>query len=495
MNMPIERILGMWSDGPGPLHRKLSDSLRAAAEEGRLRPGERLPSERDLASRLAVSRSTVVAAYDTLRADGVVESRQGSGTRVRPIARPATESWRGPGPGRPDPLDDFAISPLYKTLIDVRDDVISLACATFPAHPQVAEAMREAVAEQGAKLLEHTGYLPGGLPELREALADMLTRGGTATTIDQVLITTGAQQAVTLATLLLVRPEAEVIVESPSFSGTLDVFRTRGARVTSVPVDDEGIDIRGVMRAVESGDPAAIYVMPTFHNPTGVLLAPHRRRDLAELAAERGIPVVEDNALENAPLDEERPPPIAAFAPPDAPVLSAGSFSKAAWGGLRVGWLRGPTAMIARLTEFKAMNDLGSPLIDQAIAARIVPHLDEMRDDHRRMLNRNLGLVSDLLETLLPSWRWRRPKGGPSLWVEIPSGSASAYAQVALRFGVEVIPGDQMSPTGDDRRHLRLPYTAEPTVLDETLRRLARAWDAYAPSDDARGPATRPVVV
>jgi DNA-binding transcriptional MocR family regulator len=235
--------------------------------------------------------------------------------------------------------------------------------------------------------------------------------------------------------------------------------------------------------------------MPTFHNPTGVLLAPHRRRDLAELAADRGIPIVEDNALENAPLDDERPPPIAAFAPPDAPVLSAGSFSKAAWGGLRVGWLRGPTPMIARLTEFKAMNDLGSPLIDQAIAARIVPHLGDMRDDHRRWLNRNLALVSDLLATLLPSWRWRRPKGGPSLWVEIPSGTASAFAQVALRFGVEVIPGDQMSPTGDDRRHLRLPYTAEPTVLDETLQRLARAWEAYAPSDEARAATTRPVVV
>src|SRR5215510_10070163 len=117
MNVPVERILGMWSDGPGPLHRKLSDALRSAAEEGRLRPGERLPSERDLAGRLAVSRSTVVAAYDTLRADGVVESRQGSGTRVRPIARPAVEAWRGPGPGRPDPLADFAISPIYKTLI------------------------------------------------------------------------------------------------------------------------------------------------------------------------------------------------------------------------------------------------------------------------------------------------------------------------------------------------------------------------------------------
>jgi DNA-binding transcriptional MocR family regulator len=488
MSQPIEQVLGMWSDGPGPLHRKLSDALRQAAGTGRLRVGQRLPSERDLAGRLAVSRSTVVTAYDTLRSEGVVESRQGSGTRVA--------AGGGDGGARPDALGDFTVSPIYRTLIDARDDVISLACATFPAHPRVAEAMAAVVADDCDKLLGHTGYMPAGLPTLRRALADMLTGDGTPTTPDQILVTTGAQQAVTLATLLLVRPGDEVVVETPSFSGTLDVFRTRGARVTAVPVDDEGVDARQVARAVDAGRPAAVYVMPTYHNPTGVLLAAHRRRDLAELAAERGVAVIEDNALASAPLDDSPVPPlVAGFAPPDAPVLSAGSFSKAAWGGLRVGWLRGPVPLIARLSELKAMNDLGSPLFDQAVAARLVPHLPSMRGDHRQMLTRNLALVGDLLATLLPTWRWRRPMGGPSLWVELPTGSASAFSQAALRFGVEVIPGDQMSPTGDDRAHLRLPYTAEPTVLDETMRRLAQAWQAYAPTESLGPPPPRPVVV
>jgi DNA-binding transcriptional MocR family regulator len=485
MSQSIETVLGMWSEGSGPLHRKLSDALRTAVGQGRLPAGERLPSERDLALRLAVSRSTVVTAYDTLRAEGVVESRQGSGTRIR---------GRALGERPPDALDSFTVSPVYRTLIDVRDDVISLACATFPAHPRVAEAAREVMTNDGDKLLAHHGYLPAGLPALREVLAERLSGLGTPTTPDQVVVTTGAQQAVNLAAQLLVRAGDEVIVESPSFSGTLDVIRTRGAQVTVVPVDDDGVDVRGVARAVAEGDPSLIYVMPTFHNPTGALLAANRRRDLAELVAEHGIPLVEDNALENAPLDDDRLPPVAAYAPPDAPVLTAGSFSKAAWGGLRVGWMRGPAALIGRMTELKAMNDLGSPLFDQAVAARIVPHLEQMRVDHRVMLNRNLELVSGLLADLLPSWQWRRPKGGPSLWFELPSGSASAYTQVALRFGVEVIPGDLMSPTGDDRRKLRLPYTAEPPVLEETMRRLAQAWEAYAPSDEARSSA-RPVVV
>ena len=484
MSTTLESVIGLWSEGPGPLHRKLSDAVRTAVDAGRLPPGERLPSERDLARRLAVSRSTVVTAYDTLRADGVVESRQGSGTRIR----------SGGAPRQAAAVPAFTVSPVYRTLIDTRDDLISLACATFPAHPRVAEAAAEAVSEDGAKLLAHHGYLPAGLTALREALAERHTRLGAPTSPEQIVITTGAQQAVNLAAQILVAPRDTVVVESPSFSGTLDVIRSYGAKVTSVPVDDHGVDPRGVARAVDEHDPAAIYVMPTFHNPTGALLAANRRRDLAELVVERGVPLIEDNALENAPLDDERLPPIAAFAPADAPILTAGSFSKAAWGGLRVGWMRGPTALISRMIECKAMNDLGSPLLDQAIAARLVPHLDSMRVDHRDMLTRNLAQVSDLLGTLLPDWTWRRPKGGPSLWVDLPSGNASAYTQMALRFGVEVIPGDQMSPTGDDVRKLRLPYTAEPPVLEETIRRLAQAWEAYAPTDE-RSATARPVVV
>jgi DNA-binding transcriptional MocR family regulator len=483
MRVPLETAIGVWSDGPGPLHRKLSDAIRLAVDEGRLAAGERLPAERVLAVRLAVSRSTVVTAYDTLRAAGVVESRQGSGTRVRSRAG-----------DRAVVTSPYPVSPVYRTLIDVRDDVISLACATFPAHRRVAEAAAEAIAHDSDKLLAHNGYLPAGLPSLREALAEYHTRAGAPTTAEQILVTTGAQQAVNLAAQLLVRAGDEVVVEAPSFRGTLDVVHNLGARLVGVPVDADGVDARAVARVVRQGHPAAIYVMPSFHNPTGALLAAHRRRDLAELVAERGVPLIEDNALENVPLDDEQLPPVAAYAPPDAPVLTAGSFSKAAWGGLRVGWLRGPAQVVTRLVEMKTMSDLGSPLFEQAIAARLVPHLDDMRSDHRAVLNRNLDLVSALLRELLPSWTWARPKGGPSLWVELPSGNASAYTQVALRYGVEVIPGDQMSPTGDDQRMLRLPYTAEPTVLTETVRRLARAWDAYSPSDQPRTTA-RPVVV
>jgi DNA-binding transcriptional MocR family regulator len=481
MSQSIEAVLGRWSDGPGPLHRKLSEGLRLAIEWGHLPAGERLPSERDLAGRLAVSRSTVVTAYDTLRSEGVVESRQGSGTRVR--------SGRVRSPGV-----EIEVSPIYRSLIDGPGELISLACAVFPAHPLVIDAMTAVVEEEVPKLVTHTGYAPAGLPALREALADMLTTEGTPTDPEQILVTTGAQQAVNLATQMLVRPGDDVIVEDSSFSGTLDLFRTRGARLVTAPIDGDGIDPRAVAVAVAANRPAALYLMPTFHNPTGALLAPHRRRELAELVASEGIPLIEDNALEGAPLDADRVPPIAAFAPPDAPILSAGSLSKAAWGGLRMGWIRGPAPTIARMAEIKAMNDLGSPFFDQLVAARLVPQLGTLRDDHMVMLRRNLSLLTLLLSDTLPSWEWRLPKGGPSLWVKLPQGTASAFAQVALRYGVEVIPGDVMSPNGGHAEYLRFPYTDEPPVIEETVRRLAQAWQVYAPGEEPCE-TVRPVVV
>src|SRR5829696_2241328 len=136
MSQSVETVIGRWSDGPGPLHRKLSDALRNAVRRGRLPVGERLPSERELATRLAVSRSTVVTAYDTLRGEGLVESRQGSGTRVRPVRS-----------GSHDPHVPMPVSPIYRSLIDDPGDVISLACAVFPSHPLVGEALAAVAAE------------------------------------------------------------------------------------------------------------------------------------------------------------------------------------------------------------------------------------------------------------------------------------------------------------------------------------------------------------
>jgi DNA-binding transcriptional MocR family regulator len=219
--------------------------------------------------------------------------------------------------------------------------------------------------------------------------------------------------------------------------------------------------------------------MPSFHNPTGVALSEPRRRRLADVCAETGVPVIEDNALEHNRLDLDPPPPIAAFAPPDAPVLTVGSFSKLAWGGLRLGWMRGPEALVDRIAQRKVVADLGTPLLDQAVGVRLLEHVDRLRADRQAELRANLVLVGARLRERLPDWAWETPQGGPSLWVRLPVGSASSFAQAALRHGVEVVGGDAMSPTGGHDQYLRFPFTGPAAVLEEIIDRLAEAWSAY----------------
>lgn len=470
----VPAALGDWPAGPGPLHAKLADGLRAAIARGALPAGARLPPERALAAALAVSRSTVVAAYDRLRSEALLVSRQGSGTRVAPGLR------RPPGDGA---VPGARGESVFRHLVEGPGEMISLGCAIAPCHPAVAEALASLEGGEVAAALASPGYHPLGLPSLRSALADLHTREGVPTRPEQILVTTGAQQAVSVAAALFVRPGETVVVESPGFPSVHDVFRAGGARLASVPVDGEGVVVEEIRHLARRMPVAAVFVMPSFHNPTGVALSAGRRRRLAALAAELGIPVLEDNALEHARLGVVPPPPVGALG--DGPVVGIGSLSKVLWGGLRVGWVRASEEMVGRLVRVKVRHDLGTGVVDQLVAARLVPSLERLRDQRQAELLAAVDHLGGLLARRLPGWAWERPQGGPSLWVRLPWGDADTYAQVALRHGVEVVPGSAMAPGGTHRDHLRVPFTLDrPEVLVE---RLGAAWDAYAPGGAAAG--------
>src|SRR5262249_44251430 len=159
-----------------------------------------------------------------------------------------------------------------------------------------------------------------------------------------------------------------------------------------------------------------VYLMPTFQNPTGVVAPESHRRELARLATERGIPILEDDALANLDLGVRPPPPISSYAPA-APILSAGSLSKLLWAGLRVGWIRAPEPLISQLARRKALGDLGNSVVSQAVAARLLPRAEEIRDSRRRQILERLEVMEERMARLLPEWSWRRPGGGLSLWV------------------------------------------------------------------------------
>lgn len=476
----VVEVLGDWTTGEGPMYRKLASALREAVTAGDLGPGARLPAERRLADALAVSRATVVAAYDELRAAGLADSRQGSGTRVSPRAGRSTAVPDGRVPGG-------SAGTIYQRLLDGPGELISLTCAAGPGESAVTGALTEVLRQDLPGLLAEPGYHPRGLPALRAALADHLTGRGLATDPRQLLVTTGAHQALVLATELYLRPGATVVVESPNWPGSLDVFRAAGARLVGVPLDDEGIRPDLLDRALAAHAPSLLYVMPTFHNPTGVLMSEPRRRQVAAIAARHNVPILEDNAYSGYARDAGRATPLGAYAGPEAEVLTVDSLGKTVWGGLRLGWVRGPAGIIDRLGRRKVLADLGSPVLEQAVAARLLPDLEAVRSRTSAKLARQLDRLETLLREWLPEWTWRSPDGGGALWLRLPDTDAAVYAQLAQRHGVEVVPGSAMDPEGAHDDHIRVPFTyAEPT-LDELVRRLARAWSElrrHGPCDE-----------
>ncbi|MET9550813.1 PLP-dependent aminotransferase family protein [Streptomyces sp. NPDC006627] len=453
----LAEILGDWANDPGPLYRKLAGALLAAVDAGDVASGERLPAERDLARGLQVSRATIAAAYGLLRERGVLDSRRGSGSRVAP--RPS--AWAGA------PASTAAV---VRRLAAGPTEVISLAGAgTAVPGELAAELTAVAVEDLPGLVTAGGGYHPRGLPSLREAIAGGYAAEGLPTDPGQILVTTGATQAISLVTGLYLRRRSTVVVESPGWPGCLDAFCAAGARFAPIPLDEEGPRVDAVAQAF-AGHPHLAYLMPSFHNPTGTMMTESRRRRIGELAAQHGVPVLEDNAY-CTPLGRTVPAPLAAYAPPGATVLTVDSLTKKVWAGLRVGWVRATAPVIDRLAQLKAIADLGSPLIDQALAVRLL----RRPPTGPTQAQTQLAQLETLLHALLPEWHWRTPDGGSALWVRLPNADGREFAQLALREGVEVVPGEL-----DHTDHIRIPFLYPEATLADLASRLARAWAAHS---------------
>jgi DNA-binding transcriptional MocR family regulator len=459
---PIELTerLGRWSSGRGPLPALLAERLRRLIDEGELPPGEPLPPDRALATALAAGRSTVVAAYDLLRQDGRIVRRQGSGTQV------AGAEAAGPR--------QTTAAPIFLHLLEPRDGVIPLACAAPAAPPPELAEVYAGIAPKLAGTSGDIGYYPAGHPALRQAVAERYTQRGAPTGPEHILVTNGGQQALSLLARALVAPGDRVLAEGPTYPGALEAFRDQAGVPHVLP-----LGLSGFAAAARRVRPALAYVISTFHNPTGSVLPPLARRALVEVAAATGVPLIDDEALTDLAFGhEEVPPPLAAYG---ANVISVGSLSKLVWGGLRVGWVRAPEALIARLARLRAVQDLGGNIPGQLVAAELLPVLDSLA---RRWAASRKARHDHLLAQLdrhLPDWQAPPVPGGQTLWVQIPHGDGTSFAQAALRHGVAVLPGSGLDPSGRSDDHLRIHFLASPAELTEAVRRLREAWRGYRP--------------
>lgn len=441
-----------------PAYRHLARAISELVLDGRVALHVRLPAERELAAALGTSRATVTAVYDLLRESGYAHSRQGSGT------------WTALPPGS-------APSGVARALVPP-DTAIDLARAA-PGLPE--EMLRDALDRVAPRLAAHAhspGYHPYGLPELRAAVAERFTRRGLATVPEQVLITSGAQHALTLVLGLLTAPGDRVLVESPSYPNALEAVRRARLRPVSVPVADDGWDTGVVESTLRQVVPRLAYLVPDFHNPTGCLMPEEARARILHAAVRSGTSVVADETLTELALDVPAPVPFAAHAPHGGAsgVVTIGSMSKSHWGGLRIGWLRAPSHLVTELAAQRIATDLGGSVLDQLLALDLLPRDAELLPDRLDRLRTRRAALADALTTHLPGWTWRLPPGGLSLWADLGEPVSSALAERAVEYGVRIEGGACFAADpGVLEQRLRVPYTLPPETLREAVHRMATA--------------------
>lgn len=469
----VVSTLGDWYAGGGPLYLRLAGAVRRAVADGRLRPGTLLPAERKLAERLSIGRSTVIRAYDLLRDEDVLESRRGSGTWV---------AGAEPGDGR------VRHDGLQRVAPSIDDDVVDLATASLPAPAELAAALRSLGDGPLGDALLRPGYSHAGVAELREVIAVQFTADGLPTAPSEILITTGAQQAMDLIVRHFTSRGDAVVMEDPSSAGALDLLNEAGCDVHTAPSVASG-GAGPITEVLRRRSPQLVYLQVPL-GPEGTMA---RGGDIVTLAARlpAATVVVEDASLRDLAFDSDPPPYLAAKAPADR-VLTVGSMSKVYWGGLRVGWIRGAEKIIERLARTKARADLGTPVLSQHVSAWMLRRRDGVLSARLEQIRASRDALTAALTERLPDFDWTPPDGGLTVWALMPHGTSEPFAELAHAHGVLVATGESLSPSGRNSDRLRLSYAPPPEVIRQGVDRLARAWsdfDRRTGTTSTKGPA------
>tara|TARA_R110002020_G_scaffold48774_9_gene139059 strand:+ start:2276 stop:3715 length:1440 start_codon:yes stop_codon:yes gene_type:complete len=450
----LVQLLGEWRDS-APAYRGLADAVRMLCLDRRIAPGTALPAERDLAARLGLSRTTVAAAYRDLRESGHVASLRGSGSVVRAV---------GPIADVPEPGDE---------------DTIDLHRASPAAWPGLSALFVDA-ASDAPRWVGRSGYDLVGAVKLRTAIADRYTARGLPTVPDQIIVTTGAQSAISLVTDVLVRRGDRVAIETPTYPHAADALREADARLVAIPVDAEyGWDLERADHVLRRAAPSLAYLMPDFQNPTGATMSEHTRRMLAESAADAGAIVVADETTADLNIDrpfESLPFGFGLDPSVQRNIVTIGSLGKTVWGGLRIGWIRADLDLVPRLIAARPRRELGTPELEQQVAILAFERLPEILLQRAQLLREGRDTLVRALAVALPEWTVPTVHGGVSLWVGLGAPVSFPLALAVRSRGLILSSGPRFGVDGGHERHLRVPFTAPPTELTRAVEILADAW-------------------
>ena len=421
-----------------PLFRQLHAQMKELIESGTFAKGSRLPATRELAGQIGLNRTTVSAAYALLESEGLITGHVGRGSFVAGgvSAVGGAASYSG--------ASSFSRSRPSELLFPLEE--FRKTCA-------------EVIASDDAACILQLGS-PAGYPPLRRYLLEQARAEGVARESDDILITSGCQQALDLLqrTIGLGTP---VLMEDPVYPGVRSVFERAGARLIGVPVGRSGIDLEALGRTIARERPLLVCVTPNFQNPTGATMPLAARKTLLRITQAAGVIVIENDTYGALAYEGE---PIAAIKHLDqaGETVLLRSFSKVAFPGLRVGWVIAPRPLIRRLTETKQWSDLHTDQLSQAVLLRFAES-GRLEQHRQRMLvagRERLAAAVEACAAYLPSGtKFTRPRGGMSLWVELPAGlDAAELLPRAEREGVTYLPGRFFAVSRPQPNGLRISF-------------------------------------
>lgn len=487
MRIPLDR------QSTVPLYQQIEDYLRQGILSGSLAADTRLPASRQLAHDLGVNRITVENAYAALETEGLIYSRIGSGTYV--LAPNPEMALSKHSLDAAWPLWQQTIQLQGRTIRSKRSDgnlksltranpLISFDSGIGDVHLFPAEDFRKVLQSvmrrDGIAAMDYGD--PKGHGPLRETITHILASQGVQTRADNILITAGSQQALSLISQLLLKPGDIILVERPTYSGALDLFRALGFHVVGIPVDAHGMQVEALEKLLQQHHPKLIYTIPNFHNPTGTCLSGARRRQLIVLADRYNIPILEDDFVGDLRYEGRTQPALKAL-DPGGRVIYVSTFSKILMPGLRVGFLVAEGPVYGSLVNFKRVNDLAtSALVQRALEAYVTVgrYQAHLRRSCQIFHKRRDAMISAIQRYLPAEVRFDPPQGGLFIWLQLPQHvSSEELLPLAWEEGVDFAPGTAFFPDGlDGQNWLRLNFVAQaPDQIQEGMRRLGRAME------------------
>lgn len=464
--------------GGAPIYQQIAQWLEQQIIQGDLPPGAPLPAERVLAQRFGVNRGTVSAAYEELRSAGLLQSWQGSGTWV---SRHLWGVQRVPNWHKY--TNGGAFLPAYPLVKRIQEacldtSIINLAKAELatPLIPTL-DASEWLRLQQSPFELGYTN--PKGDQGLRAVLSEHLHKQyGIAASPEEILVTSGAQQALHLISLCLLSPGDAVAMEGPSYSYSLPLFTSAGLRLYRLPMDGEGIMPEAIRRLHQEHKLRMVFANPTYHNPTGTIMSRKRRKQLLDICMELRIPLVEDDAYGALAIKGSTKPPLPIKASDTSgTVLYVNSVSKTIAPGLRIGWLVGPRSVVERLADAKQQMDFGTSTVSQQLA-RFFLRNDRWEAQIERLstylYQQRQTMTAALQSSLADCAAWNVPAGSYHVWCRLHQPREERLLlDAAIREGVVFTPG---SVYGAEAGWLRLTYSWESAdAIREGILRLKKA--------------------